>query len=461
MRLPSQRWHSKAYPDVRSRHRTSAKGAFGEADASKWSLPSVDKDVSTFHGGFGSGYAWVQTSETLYIFSPVSSDAVESSSPNVELSLENEGTMIRFVVEGHEILNGLVAHPLKPGNEIWMIEDAPDGRSFAVAELDKVTLGIEWTSVMHPKVAKRSEYSNPVVQQPFISVEEQAQTVQATLDHLQKAHRSLRPVDEGRLAVLGDVLTVDIQGFELAADNTRGQPLNFGSASGTLLELGAPGYPKEMQDALVGIAAGETRDVQVMMGQRAGTLGGRKIICAVTCSQIQEQVLPNLDDEFARRIKQDELFKQAGTAEGIREDEKTAETFTLEDLKAEISAEVRQSADSNAATSIRSQLEEMLRSSFEVSCDWASLGEDGVLAEELAAITSHVAENEGLAQKIDMDAINRETWDTLAIPDKGESIKEVGKDPARDYQAVHRKVLRRKTLQEVLRWLEDRMQVAS
>ena len=44
---------------------------------------------------------------------------------------------------------------------------------------------------------------------------------------------------------------------------------------------------------------------------------------------------------------------------------------------------------------------------------------------------------QGLMPLIDMDAVDRQAWDKLGEPDEGESLKQVGKDPAREYQ-VHR-----------------------
>ena len=34
-----------------------------------------------------------------------------------------------------------------------------------------------------------------------------------------------------------------------------------------------------------------------------------------------------------------------------------------------------------------------------------------------------------------MDAVERRAWDKLGEPEDGESLKQVGKDPAREYQA--------------------------
>lgn len=62
---------------------------------------------------------------------------------------------------------------------------------------------------------------------------------------------------------------------------------------------------------MLGIQGGETRDVEVTLGNRAGGMGGMPIICAVTCHELKEQQLPELSDDFARLVKRQDLFKQA------------------------------------------------------------------------------------------------------------------------------------------------------
>lgn len=433
-------------------------------DPSSWKLPTVDKDIAEFQHGWGPSYAWVQTSSTLYIFSPLQKvaldDAGEKVPPEVDLSLEKEGSIIRLTVEGSEILSGPLAHSLRVGDQIWMVEDAPDGRPFVVCELDKLLPGIDWLSVMKPKVEVVADYAKPVVEMLELLTEQEAATVDETLEHLRQEKRVLLEAPEGKAAELGDVLRVDMQGYELAADGSRGEPLEIGSAKDLSLELGAAGFSREVQQSLIGMTAGETRDVQVALGKNAGDMNGQKIICAVTCNELKVMQLPALDDDFARLIKREEQFKQAGTVEGIPEEEEgIAEAFTLANLRSEIASEVQRVAGSQASSNIDQQLQSHLRQAMKVSCHWGDLSQEARAAEELAAITRSLAEKEGLMSTIDMDEICRQTWDKVAEPNEGETVKEVGKDPDRDYQAAHKSVLNKRVMDEVMSWLRQRMEL--
>ncbi|OLP90838.1 Trigger factor [Symbiodinium microadriaticum] len=434
-------------------------------DSGSWVLPSVDKDISEYYTGRAPCYAWVQTSETLYLFTPLRNPQMQEATTDeekepanaphpVQLDLTNEGKTLRLMVEGNAILDGSLAHAIKPGDEIWMIEEAPDGRDFVVVELDKLVPGINWSSVLEPQVDVLGPYSHPVVKMPDILTEEEESLVAETLQHLRRTKRTLQPV-EGRAAARGDVISVDMQGYEMKEDGSRGNELDVGSAKGLELELGASTFSAEVERSLEGIAMGETRDVQVADS---------------------EQLLPELNDEFAKEIKREEQFKQAGTMEGIPEEEEGV-------------AKVRQVAQT------------------QVTCHWADLGSQEATAEEagfslevpeqrlllvaicrnsgrsagfieeLAVAARFVAEKEartcqtgwslglveseaaqGLMQKIDMDDVERKTWSKqLGEPDEGETLKQVGKDPPREYQAEVR-LNKLSSFCEVLSWLRYQME---
>jgi len=249
-------------------------------------------------------------------------------------------------------------------------------------------------------------------------------------------------------------------------DGSRGAALDIGAAQGMQMELGATGsgLPQEVHEKLVGISKGETRDVEVTLGQRAGSLGGQRIICSIECQEIGLLQLPELDDDFARKVKREEQFRQAGTLEGIPEEEAdAAETFTLAQLKAEIAGEIQQHVVTEEKASLKAQLEEVVRQAAEVHCEWADLGsgtsggDRGHLQrqEELAAIVESIAAKEGLLPLIDEDAVKREAWQELSQPPPGETTREVGKDPAREFQDSWRQTRRRHELEQVLGWLES------
>jgi len=455
-------------------HRHTAVRAAGVQSSEVWSLPSVEKGTSDFYAGQAATYAWVQSSTTLYLFAPLKkSEDDASEAPAVDLEVVDEGTKIGLTINGDEVLRGELANSVKPGTDIWMVEDGPDGQEFIVVEVDKTFPGSEWTSVLRPEVNFLEDYSQPKVVMQRVTPQEQANMVEDTLGHLQKGFGQVQVAADDHTAVNGDLLTVDIQGFELTDQGTRGAPLDIGASQGMKIELGAAGpaggsLMPEIHQQLVGVTKGKVRDVQVTLGKRAGEMGGQRIIIGVTCREMQQQVLPELSDELARKVKQDEQFRQAGTEEGIpEEEERSLDTFTLADLRIEILAEIRQAAEKEEIAKVTQQLEAVLQRSAEVRCEWGDLSggkksvQERVKEEEFAAIVGAVADREGLTKTLDNERLKKETWDLLGTPKEGKTIADVGDDPDREFQEANIKVVRRNKLALVLDWLEERMELVA
>jgi len=223
-----------------------------------------------------------------------------------------------------------------------------------------------------------------------------------------------------------------------------------------------------VHEQLVGLAVDETRDVRVTLGQRAGSLGGQTIICAMTCTKMQVQEIPALDDDFARIVKRAEQMIQAGTMEGIPEEERgAADTITMAQLRSEIENEITFHSQQQETTTLHTMIETELLNHVNVNCDWASPrlvnGQSDPARfqyeEQVATVLRAVAEREGLLANIDGNKIDKETWDELGTPKDGKTVAEVGKDPAREYQEAHRKVSRKHEREHVMAFLASQAQV--
>lgn len=403
-------------------------------------------------------YAWVQTSATLYVFVPVPEDVP----PAPRLALSEYGTAIRLEVGGEAIFDGLLANDVKPGDEVWMIEEAKGGREYVVVELPKERPGREWTSVMKPEVKFVGDYVNMKVRELSASEEEQEATVEATLHMLQRKQGQTFAAGEGHEAAAGDVLLVDLLGYEQEADGSRGALLDMGMAESQEVEIGpqGSGLTRELREGLVGIKKGETRDLQVTLGSRAGGMGGQQIICAVTCQEIYEQRLPDIDDDFAREVKRAEQFAQAGTEEGIPDEEEgLADTFTLEQLRQEIREEVERTASEETFNFVRQQVSAGLLAAVDVKCDdWATFDDSERLDKEImAAVEEALAEKEDLPM-VDQDWLKRRTWHELGKPG-ADGVAEVGSDPDKEYQVANIKIYREMRHNQVMDWLVDKASI--
>jgi trigger factor len=139
---------------------------------------------------------------------------------------------------------------------------------------------------------------------PRLAIEIPPETVQAQLEELQRTVAEVAPVD-GRPAQAGDVAVVD-----LVSDGRTQRDL--------VVELGAHTLVEEIEEGIVGLTPGESRDVGYELAD------GSQRQVTITLNEIREKVLPPLDDELARVA---------------------SEFDALEDLRADIEGRIREQLD--------------------------------------------------------------------------------------------------------------------
>ncbi|RMF88142.1 MAG: trigger factor [Nitrospirae bacterium] len=127
--------------------------------------------------------------------------------------------------------------------------------------------------------------------------------VEQTLERLRQDHAELRPVEEeGAALARGQVGVIDYAG------TIDGEPFEGGSGEGYRVEVGAGRIFPELEEGIEGMRVGEEREISVTFpeGAREG-LAGKTAVFKVTLKEIQEKILPELDDEFARDLDHDDL----------------------------------------------------------------------------------------------------------------------------------------------------------
>lgn len=116
-----------------------------------------------------------------------------------------------------------------------------------------------------------------------------------------KAKQAVMQVKEGE-AVKGDSVIIDFEGF-LGDEAFEG-----GSANGYELELGSNSFVPGFEDQLIGIKAGEHRSILVTFPKNyVEQLKGKEARFEVTCQDVKEKVLPELNDEFFAELKIEEV----------------------------------------------------------------------------------------------------------------------------------------------------------
>ena len=167
--------------------------------------------------------------------------------------------------------NAVAASRIRPAEQPELDYDLPasedeDWRFTAtVSVLPKPTLA-DWTKLQVP-------YAEPEVPEDLVDHE---------LDVLRSTVAELAPVTE-RPAQLGDTIVLDL------VSNDGGGQRDY------VVELGSGRLISELEDQLVGMNAGETKEIEL---DRTGDTEATKV--EATVKEVKEKVLPELDDELAK-----------------------------------------------------------------------------------------------------------------------------------------------------------------
>ncbi len=166
---------------------------------------------------------------------------------------------------------------------------ATDGEDFVfVAEVDK-----------RPEI-DLPDFSAIEVTVDEATVEESA--VQERLDDLRARFGTLKGVD--RVAATGDFVSLDLSA------EIDGEEID--SVTGVSYEVGTGNMLDGLDEALVGMAADETKTFTAPLA--GGEQQGQDANCTVTVTAVKERELPELDDEFAQ------LASEFDTLEELRAD---------------------------------------------------------------------------------------------------------------------------------------------
>ncbi len=141
---------------------------------------------------------------------------------------------------------------------------------------------VDWTTLEVPR-------AEPEVPQELVDQE---------LEALRESVAELVPADD-REARMGDTLVVDLQSPSGDAQ------------SDTVVELGSGRLVEEIETALIGARAGETKDVEYELADESTAA------VSITVKNVNEKVLPEIDDELARSASEfDTLSELRADIEG-------------------------------------------------------------------------------------------------------------------------------------------------
>lgn len=173
------------------------------------------------------------------------------------------------------------------------VVDRPDVDILSIGENDGVVYTAEVT--LKPEVTL-GEYKGIAVPKADYTVSDE--DVEKALEA--ERENQARFVDVDRPAENGDRLLLDYSG------SVDGEKFDGGTAEDQTLVLGSNTFIPGFEDQLVGVSAGESRDVNVTFPTEyhAEHLAGKAAVFACTVKAVQKKELPEIDDEFIGDISE-------------------------------------------------------------------------------------------------------------------------------------------------------------
>ncbi len=212
------------------------------------------------------------------------------------------------------------------------------------------------------------------------------------MENLRK--RNGRMVTVERAAEDGDTVILDYAGF-VGEEQFQG-----GTADNQSLKLGSNTFIPGFEEQLVGVAAGESKDVVVTLPEEyhAEDLAGKEAVFKCTVREVKVDELPELNDDFAKDI---------------------SEFDTLEELKADTLENLKKTATAKAETKMKNNVIEAVYNANEIDIPEVMVEDE---------ITNMMNEFD---QQLRMQGMDLETYFQYMGAQKDEFRKELREDAYR------------------------------
>ncbi len=260
--------------------------------------------------------------------------AKEVSIPGFRKGKVPENMLKKYVNE-----NQVMVEAIDSNLNAWLISGMTEAGvepisqpSVNIKSMDATGATLVYTFEVEPEV-KLGEYTGLAynVKETSVSDEE----LDAEINRMRKTYAEMTTV-EGE-AENGDTVVIDYTGFK------DGVEFDGGKAEGHHLVLGSNSFIPGFEDQLVGVKAGEDREINLTFPEDyfAEELKGAPVVFKVHVSEVKREVLPELNDEFAEDVN----------IPGVE---------TVDDLK----GKVRERLETNKKNSAENEAEEGLMNSL-------------------------------------------------------------------------------------------------
>ena len=143
------------------------------------------------------------------------------------------------------------------------------------------------------------------------------------------ADRNSRLVAVERAVKKGDTANIDFEGFD------NGVAFEGGKGDAFDLEIGSGSFVPGFEDQLIGMKAGEEKDIDITSPENyTPELAGKPVVFHVKVNEVKVKELPAIDDEFAKDVSEFDTLKElkADIKKKMIEERTTAAQRAFEDV---------------------------------------------------------------------------------------------------------------------------------
>lgn len=187
------------------------------------------------------------------------------------------------------------------------------------ADTDGVTYKFIFTT--KPEI-KFNKYTDLKVKKPSVKVTDK--DVEEEIERLKKEYADLA-VKDGKIEK-GDTAVIDFEGFDGDKAFEGGKGENYS------LEIGSNSFIPGFEDALIGLKAGDKKDVKVTFPKdyHAEELKGKPVTFKVLVHEVKTKVYPELNEEFFKDLGLDDVKTLDDLKKTIKETMTSSKEFEAE-----------------------------------------------------------------------------------------------------------------------------------
>ena len=201
-----------------------------------------------------------------------------------------------------------------------------------IRAIDEKYIEYVFTITLKPEV-KLGKYTNLDVKKETVKVTKKE--IEEAIEHMRE-HYKENVIKEGKVEN-GDIAVIDFEGFKDGVAFEGGKGENYS------LEIGSNTFIPGFEEQLVGMTAGEEKDINVTFPEdyHAEDLKGAPVVFKVKVNEIKEVKVPELDKEFFEDLGMEGIDTKEALEKQVKENitaskEMKSEEKYIDDLLAEI-----------------------------------------------------------------------------------------------------------------------------